>query len=58
MREAVMCRRLQRVPEADIAALLGHARGLTMGTYAGPLGLKRLAAIVGKIEYPGLRLPK
>jgi integrase len=46
------------VPENDVNAVLGWSRGFGFDTYSGGPGLKRLAAIVAKIEYPGLRLPK
>jgi integrase len=46
------------VPQSDAARVLGHAvEGMSYGTYsqAGP-GLKRVAAVVEQIEYPGLRI--
>jgi integrase len=46
------------VPANDVNAVLGWSRGFGFDTYSGGPGLKRLAAIVAKIEYPGLRLPK
>jgi integrase len=45
------------VPQSDAARVLGHAvNGMSYGTYsqAGP-GLKRVAAVVERIEYEGLR---
>jgi integrase len=46
-----------RVPQADIAGLVGHERGFTLDVYA-PLGLDlaALQRITEKIKYPGLRL--
>ena len=44
------------VPQADVAALIGHDRGFTFDTYSSGPGLSRLQGIVEKIEYPGLRL--
>jgi integrase len=47
------------IAEDDRAALLGHEdEHITSSVYGqhGP-GLKRLAAVVEAIEYPGLRLP-
>jgi integrase len=44
----------------DIARVLGHAvEGISLETYSheGP-GLKRVAAVVEEISYPGLRLPE
>jgi hypothetical protein len=43
--------------EADVAAILGHEHGAeTFGTYGKAVSLTRLAAIVAKIKYPGLKL--
>jgi len=46
-----------RVPQADIAGLVGHERGFTLDVYA-PLGLDlaALQRIMEKVRYPGLRL--
>jgi len=46
-----------RVPQADIAGLIGHERGFTLDVYA-PLGLDlaALQRIMEKVRYPGLRL--
>jgi integrase len=45
------------VQEADVAAIVGHEHGtMTFGTYGKTVSLKRLAAIVAKIKYPGLKL--
>jgi integrase len=47
------------VQEADVAAVLGQEHGeLAFGTYGKTVSLKRLATIVAKLDYPGLRLPK
>jgi integrase len=46
------------VRQSDAARVLGHAvEGMSFGTYSqeGP-GLKQVAAVVDKIDYPGLRL--
>ncbi len=45
-----------RVPRKDIAAVIGHERGFTLGTYSQGPGLPRLQEIVEKINYPGLAL--
>jgi integrase len=44
------------VPQADVAALIGHERGFTFDTYSKGLELTRLQGIVKRIEYPGLDL--
>jgi hypothetical protein len=45
------------VQEADVAAILGHEGGsLTFGTYGKTVSSKRLAAIMAKLDYPGLDL--
>jgi hypothetical protein len=47
------------VSEADAALILGHEHGAeTFGTYGRTTSLKRLAAIMAKLEYPGLVLPE
>jgi integrase len=50
--------RVAGVPQEDAARVLGHAiAGMSYGVYAqaGP-GLKKLAAVVEEITYPGLKL--
>lgn len=44
------------VPNADIAALIGHERGFTLDVYSKGLEPKRLRGIVEKVKYPGLNL--
>jgi len=46
-----------RIPQADIAGLIGHERGFTLDVYA-PLGLDlaALQRIMEKVRYPSLRL--
>jgi integrase len=44
------------VPQADVAALIGHERGFTFDTYSKGLATARLQGIVEKINYPGLTL--
>jgi integrase len=46
-----------RIPQADIAGLIGHERGFTLDVYA-PLGLDlaALRRIMEKVRYPSLRL--
>jgi integrase len=39
------------VAQADIAALVGHARGFTFDHYSGGAGLKRLRDIIEKVHY-------
>jgi integrase len=46
------------VPQTDAARVLGHTiPGMTYGTYSTGPGLKRLAAVVEDITYPGLKIP-
>jgi integrase len=42
------------VPQHDIAAVVGHARGFTLDTYSGGKGLAKLRDIVEKVSWPGL----
>jgi integrase len=42
------------VPQHDIAAVVGHARGFTLDTYSGGKGLAKLRDIVEKASWPGL----
>jgi integrase len=45
------------VSQTDAARVTGHAiEGMTYGTYSSGPGLKRLAAVVEEIAYPGLQL--
>jgi integrase len=45
------------VSQTDAARVLGHTiAGMSYGTYSSGPGLKRLAAVVEEIAYPGLRL--
>jgi len=45
------------VSQTDAARVLGHAiAGMSYGTYSSGPGLKRLAAVVEEITYPGLTL--
>jgi integrase len=44
------------VPQADVAAILGHERGFTFSTYSKGLEMPRLRQVVEKIKYPDLRL--
>jgi integrase len=45
------------VSQTDAARVLGHKiAGMSYGTYSSGPGLKRLAAVVEEIAYPGLRL--
>jgi integrase len=45
------------VQEADVAAILGHEHcAETFGTYGKAVSLTRLAKIVSKIQYDGLKL--
>ncbi len=44
------------VPQADVAALIGHERGFTFDTYSKGLELQRLGRIIEKIKYTGLQL--
>jgi integrase len=46
------------VSDTDTARVLGHAvKGMSFGVYSSGPGLKRLAAVVEEIEYPGLKIP-
>jgi integrase len=46
------------VSQTDAARVLGHTiPGMSYGVYSSGPGLKRLAAVVEAIEYPGLKLP-
>jgi len=44
------------VPQADVAAILGHERGFTFSTYSKGLEMPRLRQVVEKIKYASLRL--
>jgi integrase len=44
------------VPQSDVAAIVGHERGFTFDVYSAGPGLARLAGIVEKVEYSGLRI--
>jgi integrase len=45
------------VSQTDAARILGHTvSGMSYGVYSSGPGLKRLAAVVESIEYPGLKL--
>jgi integrase len=45
------------VSQTDAARVLGHTiAGMSYGTYSSGPGLKRLAAVIEEIAYPGLRL--
>jgi hypothetical protein len=47
-----------QVSHTDTARVLGHAvKGMSFGVYSSGPGLKRLAAVVEEIEYPGLKIP-
>jgi integrase len=56
-RSAATALREAEVSEADVAAILGHEHGTeTFGTYGKTVSLKRLAGIIAKLDYPGLKL--
>lgn len=44
------------VPQADVAALLGHERGFSFDVYSGGPGIERLRDVVEKVHYKGLKL--
>jgi hypothetical protein len=47
------------VSQTDAARVLGHTiAGMSYGVYSSGPGLKRLAAVVEAIEYPGLKLAR
>lgn len=45
-----------RVPQSDVAAIIGHERGFTFDTYSAGLDLPALQSIVDKIEFEGLKI--
>jgi hypothetical protein len=47
------------VSQTDAARVLGHTiAGMSYGVYSSGPGLKRLAAVVEEIAFPGLRLSR
>ncbi|HWJ68871.1 MAG TPA: tyrosine-type recombinase/integrase [Sphingobium sp.] len=49
----------QRVPEQEVAQIVGHAKaGFTFGVYGGQAELESKAKVVALIDYPGLPVPE
>jgi integrase len=55
-KNVVTCLDSKKIPQSDLAALIGHERSFTFDVYSEGLELERLQGITEKIEYPGLRL--
>lgn len=45
-----------RVPQSDVAAIIGHERGFTFDTYSAGLDLPALQSIVDQIQFDGLNI--